>query len=157
MTLQRFLWWAIEGLKAATPLVIGLLAVYIAWQQWQTNRQKLKLEVFDRRFKIYSCAKTLLDNLAGGAKIDESDLTVFRRNVVEAPFLFPPDMSTFLERLPRLVATFEVIDQEKDRVELARQNTNVVDDKFTAACGDLDEATNFLAKRFGPLLDLRKF
>jgi hypothetical protein len=155
MTMAQLWWWATECLKAVTPLVIGLLAAYIAWQQWRTNRQKLKLEVFDRRFKIYSCAKKILDDLAGGSNVDESDLAAFHRNVAESPFLYPPELSIFLNKIPKLVATFEVLDREKDRVELAGQDSDSVDDRFVAASGELDDATRFLVTRFGPLLDLR--
>src|SRR5271170_90498 len=40
----------LQGLM--TP-VIALIAVYIAWQQWRTNADKVKLDKFDRRFPIY--------------------------------------------------------------------------------------------------------
>ena len=43
-----------------TP-VIAIVAVYIAWQQWQTNRQKLILDRYDRRLRIYEEVRKILE------------------------------------------------------------------------------------------------
>lgn len=42
-----------------TPL-IAIVAVYIAWQQWQTNKHKLELELYDRRLRIYEEVRKIL-------------------------------------------------------------------------------------------------
>jgi hypothetical protein len=41
----------IEWLKISKGLLtpaIGLVAIYIAWQQWNTNRNKRKLDLFEK-------------------------------------------------------------------------------------------------------------
>jgi hypothetical protein len=35
-----------------TP-VIGIVVAFVAWQQWKTARDKLKLDMFDRRLAIF--------------------------------------------------------------------------------------------------------
>ena len=45
-----------------TP-VIGVVAVYVAWQQWKTNDIKLKLDLYDRRLKIYLKVKEFFDKI----------------------------------------------------------------------------------------------
>ena len=40
-------------------LVIGAITVYIARQQWLTNRNQLRLHLFDKRFDVYKAAMTL--------------------------------------------------------------------------------------------------
>jgi hypothetical protein len=50
----------LEALKALlgassgllTPL-IAVIAVYIAWQQWRTARQKLRMDLFDKRYASF--------------------------------------------------------------------------------------------------------
>jgi hypothetical protein len=36
-------------LQGSLTLIIAIVAVYIALQQWKTNRQKLTLDLYDRR------------------------------------------------------------------------------------------------------------
>lgn len=40
-------------------VVIGAVTVYIARQQWLTNRNQLRLHLFDKRFDVYKAATTL--------------------------------------------------------------------------------------------------
>lgn len=43
----------IEVLSSLTPIVIAAIVVYIAWQQHLTNKNRLKMELFDKKYKIY--------------------------------------------------------------------------------------------------------
>ncbi|NRP02031.1 hypothetical protein [Stenotrophomonas maltophilia] len=38
---------------AAGQLGLALMVFYVAWRQWRTARNKLKLDLFDRRFAAY--------------------------------------------------------------------------------------------------------
>ena len=51
----------IEKIILALPsLIIAGIVACIAYQQYEINRQKLKLDLYDRRFKIYSAAIALV-------------------------------------------------------------------------------------------------
>ena len=41
-------------------IIIAGIVAYIAYQQYEINRQKLKLDLYDRRFKIYIAAIALV-------------------------------------------------------------------------------------------------
>lgn len=45
-----------------TP-IIAIVATYIAYQQWKTNKQKLVLDRYDRRLRIYGKLKIYLVSL----------------------------------------------------------------------------------------------
>jgi hypothetical protein len=47
----------IRILHALLTPVIAIVAIYIAWQQWQTNVQKLNLARYDRRLRVYEEVK----------------------------------------------------------------------------------------------------
>jgi hypothetical protein len=36
-----------------TTTIVGCIAVYIARQQWRTNREKLRLDLYQKRFSVY--------------------------------------------------------------------------------------------------------
>lgn len=78
-----------------TP-VIGAIAVYIAWQQFQGNRAKLRLETYDRRLKVYQELKDLLGAIVTKADASGDDLGKFVRGTAEADFLFEQDVPKYL-------------------------------------------------------------
>ena len=88
-----------ELLKASTPLVIGILAAYIAYQQWLTARHKLKMELFDRRFKVYQAARDLMDEMTIDASPDIELIKRLDRLVPEAEFLFDLQDALFLKQV----------------------------------------------------------
>lgn len=52
---------AAPALGSAMPLVIAGIVAYIAYQQWITARDKLRLELFERRFSNFQRVKSELD------------------------------------------------------------------------------------------------
>jgi len=81
-----------------TPL-IGILATYIAWQQWKTNQQKLNLERYERRLRVYEEVRKILSIIARDAKVSTDDLLKFRTSVSEADFLFAPEIPVYIDEL----------------------------------------------------------
>jgi|PlaIllAssembly_1097288.scaffolds.fasta_scaffold283843_2 hypothetical protein len=43
----------IEVSKALLTPVIAIVAAYVAWQQLKTNRRKLKLDLFEKRYTVF--------------------------------------------------------------------------------------------------------
>ena len=68
-----------------TPL-IAIVATYIAWQQWQTNKQKLEMDRYDRRLHVYEEVRKILSIVLRDAKASYEDLLKFRTSVSEADF-----------------------------------------------------------------------
>jgi hypothetical protein len=78
-------------LSTFVPTFISSAVVWIAWSQHQTNRQKLKLDLYNRRFSVYE--KTINYHMSWW-KPDNDIETIdkcaaeFSRAVSESPFLF---------------------------------------------------------------------
>ncbi|GMQ99462.1 MAG: hypothetical protein BMS9Abin18_0280 [Zetaproteobacteria bacterium] len=81
-----------------TPL-IAVVATYIAWQQWQTNRQKLNLERYDRRLHVYEEVRKILSIIFRDANASSDDLLKFRISVSEADFLFGPEIPEYIDEI----------------------------------------------------------
>ena len=81
-----------------TPL-IAVVATYIAWQQWKTNEQKLVLDRYDRRLKVYEEVRKILSIILRDAKASYEDLLKFRTAVSEADFLFGPEIPTYIDEI----------------------------------------------------------
>lgn len=69
-----------------TP-IIAVVATYIAYQQWKTNKQKLILDRYDRRLKVYEEVTQIIRLILRDSKASNEDLIKFRNAVTEVDFL----------------------------------------------------------------------
>lgn len=105
-----------------TPLV-AIFASYIAWRQWRTAKNKLKFDLFSRRFAVYDAARSLLaaplidDTKLGGPLQD------FAVSTREARWLFDQSVYDYLRKdlwgkaidLQRLTAELDGLSPGDDR------------------------------------------
>jgi hypothetical protein len=93
----------IQGIQAWGPtaiaFVIGLFIAFIGLRQLRNGRQKLQLEMFDRRYSMYESTKSLIDKLAINGQVSSADLVEFRCNVRGAEFLFDGEARKFFKSL----------------------------------------------------------
>jgi hypothetical protein len=93
--------WYFQGLL--TP-VIAVVAVYIARQQWKTNAHKLKLDLYDRRFKVFEAAREIL-GLMYTSGVRDAQLLNFLTKTADTEFLFGREVKEYLEEIYRHVQT----------------------------------------------------
>lgn len=98
----------IEVLPAISAIVIGVAVACIAWQQHQTNKNRLKMELFDRRYKIYEAIVKLTTNKF--TDFNEVMWLHHHRDIASAPFLFNSDSEVldFIHKVNE--AAFLIID-----------------------------------------------
>lgn len=77
--------------------LISVIAASISWQQSQTNKNKLKLDLFDRRFAVYWAAKMLIGEIYYDLTVSDEALHTFGKKTEQADFLFGNDIVAFLE------------------------------------------------------------
>ncbi len=80
-----------------TP-IIAVVATYIAYQQWKTNKQKLGLDLYDRRLKVYEEVRQILSIIRAG-KASYEELSRFYRAVSEADFLFKSEITDYINEI----------------------------------------------------------
>ena len=86
-----------KGLPAAfVALVIGVIAAWIALQQWRVARAKLNLDLFERRLHVYRATdKYLLESLSGGPQ----GLFDTIEGLDDASFLFGSEVIVYLREV----------------------------------------------------------
>jgi len=89
----------IEIFKGLLTPVIAIVATYIAWQQWQTNKQKLNFEKYERRLRVYEELRKILSIILRDANVSTDDLLKFRTSVSEADFLFGPEIPEYIDEI----------------------------------------------------------
>jgi hypothetical protein len=81
-----------------TPL-IAVIATYIAWQQWQGNKLKLKMERYERRLRVYQEVVKMLKTCANGELRVFSVIVDFGAATAEGDFLFGPEIREYISEI----------------------------------------------------------
>lgn len=89
----------VEALSAALTPVIAIVAVYVAYQQWRTNKTRLTLELYDRRLAVFKAVKALYGEMATLGKATYAMVLKFRSDTAEAEFLFGNEIEKHLDDL----------------------------------------------------------
>ena len=86
-------------LTALLTPTVAVLGSYIAYKQWRLGQDKLRLDLFDRRFRLYDATKTLLFDIATLAKVDDAQVLQHASLVGESKWLFGPEVTNRVEQL----------------------------------------------------------
>jgi hypothetical protein len=70
--------------------------VFIAWQQRQIARNKLRLDLFDRRYRVYDATRKFLSVILRDATFTDSQLFEFYGGTSDTEFLFGSDVVDYL-------------------------------------------------------------
>lgn len=89
-------WQIIQG---SLLVLIALIGAGIAYGQYRNAAVKLQLDLFDRRYKIFVAVKRLLQAVMQEANASLSVMAEFQYDVLEADYLFGPDVVAYVDIL----------------------------------------------------------
>jgi hypothetical protein len=96
----------IEILNGLMTLFIAGFVAYIAYQQYLLNKkladldlQKIKFELYEKRYRIFSETKKILHKIVQDSKIDLIELRDFRFVTNDRLFLFDDDIIGFIDQI----------------------------------------------------------
>ena len=93
--------------------LIALAGVFIAWHQYHANREKVRLELYQRRLEIYRSLLDALNDIADQKEGYEYEVSMaLDKAMDQAFFLVPPDVYRKIE---------PIRDRAENAVHLARE------------------------------------
>ncbi|NOZ71269.1 MAG: hypothetical protein GXP38_05040 [Chloroflexi bacterium] len=104
----------IDIMQSLLVPTIAVLGVWIAWQQWNTNRLRLRHELFDRRFKLYEEILGLFGEITRKSSTKSIDALEFCKAAQLARFLFDKDIHQFMDKAVMRLSDLETIEAELD-------------------------------------------
>lgn len=81
--------------RLATPS-LALIAVVIAYQQWALARNKFKLDLFDKRYKVYLAARLFLFEIIRDGNAKDESLWEYMTKTADVIFLFDVEVAKYL-------------------------------------------------------------
>jgi hypothetical protein len=88
-----------ETVSALLTPVIAILAVYIAYQQHQTNLKRELRESRQAKIECYRKVALFFNNTCWNSKVSEKDFEMLGEAIAEADFLFPKDLTDWLDEV----------------------------------------------------------
>ncbi len=87
----------IPYIAPAATLIVGCMVAFIAWQQWRVAENKLRLDLFDRRYKVYDTTRKFLAGIVREASFSDAQLFEFYGGTSDAGFLFGSEVVDYLD------------------------------------------------------------
>ncbi|WP_313220864.1 hypothetical protein [Stutzerimonas nitrititolerans] len=140
-----------------SPLLVPIIAIFgalIAYRQWRTAQNKLKLDLFDRRLVIYESVQKYLTALMISGKTTSEMEFEFLTGKRGAQWLFNEELTGYLDKeLWRKICALGCIQSELEGMPAGQERKNKVQAKaelrewFVAQSKVIDE-------KFAPFLRL---
>jgi hypothetical protein len=93
----------VDHIALLLPVATFFLSVavgIVAWLQWRLAHNKLRLELFDRRYKIYEATSKFVDAIVNDAAHDvDSYLNDFNAGTSNVEFLFDTDVLNYIKQI----------------------------------------------------------
>lgn len=115
----------LSALLVPTVAVLGsIIAFIIAYRQWRTAQNKLKLDLFERRFAVYDAARRLLVSIRTSGKAKDEEIFKFRSGTREAKWLLNADIAEYLDkRLYNRALDLQTLDAELEGVPVGEERS----------------------------------
>lgn len=89
--------WTTYLAALLTPTV-AVLGSFIAYRQWRLAQNKLKLDLFDRRYSVYEAAHSLLASIMASGRAKDDELFKFLLATREAKWLLDSSVAAYLDK-----------------------------------------------------------
>ncbi|MDD3276510.1 MAG: hypothetical protein PHP93_05615 [Kiritimatiellales bacterium] len=145
-------------LSALLVPAITVVAVYIAYQQYQINKSRLRHETYERRLAVYKCVQRYLLEILREGKTTYDQALKFYSEASEAAFLFDPSVQ---EKIDQIYEKSIEMEAEYEKMYPADKSPGLpVGDERSVVCkknadllkwhiNELRECRPFFAKKLG--------
>lgn len=135
--------------------IVAALGSIIAYRQWRIAQNKLKLDLFEKRFAIYEAATSLLNSIITSGKVTEKDVSQFLIISRQAKWLLSDKVSDYLyKQLYEKVIDLQTLDCELEGLAAGEVRTMNVQHQGEIKKWLLTQY-DVLDNYFAPFLNLR--
>ena len=86
----------IEFFTAMLAPIIAFIALYVAYQQWRTNRARSKIELFRMRHELYQHIADFMGSVLTTGTVEQDKESSFLAGTRAALFLFDSHVASFV-------------------------------------------------------------
>jgi hypothetical protein len=138
-------------LSPVATLVVGIAIAFFAYQQWSIARHKLRLDLFEKRYKVYEAAARFLSLIMSLANFNDEDLRAFDIGTMDAVFLYPKHIKEYLHEIRCRAIDMRTYQRQFERLPVGEERNKLVDQNHNEARW-LNEQLVKLPTVFAPFL-----
>jgi len=87
--------WTAYFSALLTP-VVAVFGCIVTWRQYRIAQNKLKLDLFEKRFAVYNTARNMLGEIMIKGKLTDEGLYKYSAGIREAKWLMNDDVANYL-------------------------------------------------------------
>ena len=134
-------------LTAGVGLAVALIAIF----QMKIAHDKLRLDLYDRRYKLYQATKNFVVVALGEQCCSYSQMFEFRRDTIDAVFLFGSDIVDYINQIDKRVVESRRIYESYQPLPVGVERTRLCDEEQGHRLW-LTEQLTAMTKTFTPYL-----
>ena len=145
--------WTAYFSALLTP-VIAVLGSFVAYRQWRLAQSKLKLDLFERRLKVYAAATGLISSIMTSGKAKDDKVFEYMVATREAKWLLNSEIAEYLDKqLYHQAVDLQMLESELEGVPVGDVRSNNVKAQSEIKKWFAAQFT-VLDSKFGPFLQL---
>ncbi|WP_333988734.1 hypothetical protein [Burkholderia cepacia] len=145
---------AIQASAAALTPVIAIFGGWIAWQQVRINRNKLKLDRFDKRFAVHEAAMTFVARVATKGNADTEGMNEFLAKTRGTRFLLSKEIADYLNEIYQNAGRLRNIALSMEALTLTEDARQKFSDKWLELNEWFQKQLDVIPEKFSPFLSI---
>ncbi len=135
-------------------VIVAVVGAWIAYRQHFLAREKFKLDLFEKRFAVFSAVRTFLSHIMSEGKLDYGSLATFRGATAEASFLFGDDMTSYIGEIDTRAMRMKKLAISYKDMPIGDQRSQLVEEESQELVWLIDQLP-MLKSKFEPYLKFR--
>lgn len=144
----------IQASAAALSPIIAIIGGWIAWQQVRINRNKLKLDRFDKRFAVHEAAMTFVARVATKGNADIEEMNDFIAKTRGTRFLLSKEIADYLDEIYRNAGRLRNVALSMEALTLSEEARQKFSDKWLELNEWFQKQLDVIPEKFAPFLSI---
>ncbi|MCA8304173.1 hypothetical protein LGN24_22050 [Burkholderia seminalis] len=144
----------IQASAAALSPIIAIAAGWIAWQQVRINRNKLKLDRFDKRFAVHEEAMTFVALVCTKGDASMEEMNNFLAKTRGTRFLLNKEIAEYLDEIYRNAGQLHSVTMSMHGLTLSDEMREKFSDKWLELNEWFRQQLDVIPQKFTPFLSV---
>lgn len=145
--------YAIDSLSALLTPIIAVLALWIAFGQYKTNANMLRLSLYKKRYRVYEALRGAMSEIFRDARLSNEGFNKFWIDTNESEFLFGSEINEYIKTFQNKAAQLRSVTSQlyEENLPIGEKRTKLAQEKSDLLKWFSDEF-KAIKKTFNPYL-----